>query len=69
MTTLSKAARDTLARITPETPLMVTRLRVTLAGETVSRRVFEALLEADAICYSHKPNNMMRAYVRTEVQP
>lgn len=59
---LSKVATSTLATMKAGAILLVTRERCSVCGETVPRKVFDELLSAEAIVFSHKPNNFSRAY-------
>lgn len=59
---LSKAAERTLNQMIDKA-LYITRERVSLNGDaTVPRKVFEELLDAEAIVFTRRVNNFTKAY-------
>jgi len=42
--------------------IVVSRERVSIDGETIPRKVFEAMIDDGVIAFSHRPNNFTKAY-------
>ena len=42
--------------------IVVSRDRASINGETVSRKIVEAMIDAGVVVFSHRPNNFTKAY-------